>query len=111
MAVCTLCCTECLIRGALSFLSSLQRSPVGSSARTEPGACPALPCPALLPPSSRGCCFPALLSHRSVARFRAEVVLSLTKKEKCVFGNRGASLFPAAPAGILLLANSISLCI
>lgn len=46
MAVCTLCCTECLIRGALSFLSSLQRSPVGSSARTEPGAGPALPCSA-----------------------------------------------------------------
>lgn len=46
MAVCTLCSTECLIRGALSFLSFLQRSPVGSSARTEPGACPALPCSA-----------------------------------------------------------------
>lgn len=44
MAVCALCSTECLIRGALSFLSSLQRSPVGSSARTEPGACPALLC-------------------------------------------------------------------
>lgn len=107
MAVCTLCSTECLIRGALSFLSSLQRSPVGSSARTEPGACPALLC---CPPAHMAA-VSLLCSHVEVLHGSELRWLSLTKKEKCVFGNRGASLFPAAPAGILLLANSISLCI
>lgn len=61
---------------------------------------------------SRGCCFLLCwgfqLWHRHVTQLRAEVGLPLRKREKCAFGSSRASSFCAAPAAVLLLANSLS---
>lgn len=64
MAACTFCSTERLIRGALSFLSSLQWNPVGSSARAVSRG------PALL------CCPPAHVAAASLLGSRMEVLHS-----------------------------------
>lgn len=63
-------------------------------------------------PMSCGCCFLLCwgfqLWHRHVTQLRAEMGLPLRKREKYAFGSSRASSFPAAPAAVLLLANSLS---
>lgn len=101
MAISKSCSAQWLIPGTCWSVSSLQRNSMGRRAGVPS-----------VKPMSRGCCFLFCwgfqLWHRHVTQLRAKVGLPLRKREQCAFGSSRASSFPAAPAAVLLLANSLS---